>query len=223
MKTFTASVLALALASTSAAQDSWKSPDGTGNVKAEIGDTMIDFGSTPPWVTLNAIMEQCSNLGCPAEGAVGYPTTIIRTPAGVDTVVQLHVSGSFNDPGEPGDKAHLVEIARSVLASKHEMEASVIYQPGTCQQTRDGCRYSEDPKFLDQYRASNAVIVRFESDQAGQSSDINISFSLEEAAETDGICAGIMGIAGAVAATVSALAPVAGVGFALASLGCALG
>ncbi|KAM0276658.1 hypothetical protein ACHAQH_006519 [Verticillium albo-atrum] len=217
MKDFIVSLFALAMASTSFAQDTpWVNPAG-GNIEAEIGDTRMDFGTTPPWMVLDAIKEHCSNTGCASGESIDVGTILVEGGFGGDTRVKMDVSGTFNNVGQPGDKNQLVEIAKAIVASNHGFEAAQPYQPGACIVTRDGCRYNEDLIRVDQYTGTKSVIVRWEDDDGNLISFLNVGFSLPDAMEQDGICAGIIGIAGAIAAAVQ---PLTGGLFALLSIGC---
>lgn len=63
---------------------------------------------------------------------------------GQETEMVLTVEGSFASAGEPGDKAHLVEMAKTVMRKmfdegKHKLEQNVPYYTKPCQQTKNGC------------------------------------------------------------------------------------
>lgn len=80
----------------------------------------------------------------------------------------------------------------------------------------------KDKFYAEQWQATDHVNVRYEDEKTGFKSFLNVGFSHPETDSLDGdICAGIAGIGGAMAGAISAIHPVAGVGFSLASFGCA--
>lgn len=125
--TTTLPVMALALG---ASAQTWKNPDG-GNTNANIGDTKINYGYTPPWYALDKIKENCPSNGCNSENKIEYSTGIIEDGEMKSATITLSVEGSFNDPGEQGNRDQLVEIVKAVAgASKYDYNKDVIYHTG---------------------------------------------------------------------------------------------
>lgn len=65
----TAAVPAIAYPATLQTRDgeTWKSDKG-GNVKVEVGNELILYGTALPSATLNAILDQCGELSCKPGG-----------------------------------------------------------------------------------------------------------------------------------------------------------
>lgn len=88
----------------------------------------------------------------------------------------------------------------------------------------DQCTGGADKEkyYADQWQATDHVTVRYEDEKKGFKSFLNVGFSFEEAESLDGdICAGIVDIGSTMAEAISKIHPIAGVGFSLASFGCA--
>lgn len=103
----------------------------TYSVRSEIGDNMINYGKSPPWHALNAINDQCGDISCGY--TVSWGTHLVEGNFGSDEEILLDVSGSFNDPGEPGSKQDLVEIAKATIAgTDYDVDASVKHYTDRC-------------------------------------------------------------------------------------------
>lgn len=123
----TLSLTAFAL---SASAQKWTNPDG-GNTNANIGDTKIAYGYTPPWYALDKIKEECPSNGCNSENKIEYSTGIIQDGEMKSATITISVEGSFNDEGEEGNRDQLVEIVKAVAgASKYDYEKDKTYRTG---------------------------------------------------------------------------------------------
>ncbi|KAF4918940.1 hypothetical protein CGCVW01_v008369 [Colletotrichum viniferum] len=224
----TSAVPAIAYPATLQTRDgeTWKSDKG-GNIQIEVGNDLILFGSALPSTTIDAILNQCGEYGCkPGEPLKVRTVRIGAGDMGQETELILTVEGSFATEKEPGDKAHLVEMAKTVMKKmfyegKHKLKQDIPYYTKPCQQTKNGCIHKEK-YYADQWQATDHVTVRYEDEKKSFKSFLNVGFSFEEAESLDGdICAGIVDIGSTMAEAISKIHPIAGVGFSLASFGCA--
>ncbi|KAK7397992.1 hypothetical protein QQX98_012640 [Neonectria punicea] len=172
------SLLVLALGA--CADDAWTNPDGD-NTHVDIGDKRISYGYAPPWYALDKIKEECPNNGCNSENKIEYPTGVIQDGDMLGASLIISVEGSFNDPGETGNRDDLVEIAKAVMgASPYEYEADAVYWTG------NGCGTSGftpcDPGnkgSADQYKASDLIVIRVEKDDGALLADMSISITID--------------------------------------------
>lgn len=147
----TAVVMALAVAAPVMAapnpiakRDTWVNEEGGGNVFIEVGDNLIQYGSAVPSDALNAIIDNCGELGCKPGEPLQVPTNIAWEILGERTVLLLSVDGSFSREGQAGDKAHLVEMAKGVMVEmynqgKHTLEEQVLWFERPCVDNKNGC------------------------------------------------------------------------------------
>lgn len=94
----------------------WQNPNGNGNVKAEISDKKINWGTTPPWTALDKIKEHCLDTSCGPGKPLVVDTEISEGDDKIKSKIQMTVSGVFGDKGEWGDIDQLVELAKTTLA-----------------------------------------------------------------------------------------------------------
>lgn len=225
----------LALTGTTAAQ-TWKNPDG-GNTRADISDTKINYGSTPPWYAFDRIKEECLSTGCSSAKSFEYKTDYVVSGSFKQGNLLVSVDGSFNDEGEEGNLDQLVEIVKSVAGgSPYDYTQGKTYYIGngcglsgptpcdrkcnTRPSTRVHCadiKIAGDKYEMDEYIATDMISVRVEAEDGGMLADMTVFVEVEIGETKSGVCSMITTVGSTIGGLVSGIA---GGIFSLASLGC---
>ncbi|KAF7563256.1 hypothetical protein G7046_g871 [Stylonectria norvegica] len=209
----------VALALQAHADDIWTNPDG-GNTHVDIGDGKVEYGYAPPWYAFEQIKSSCPSNGCNSENKIEYATGIVKAGALVSATIILSVEGSFNDAGEQGSRDQLVDIVNAVAGSSpYEYDKDVKYTTG------NGCVVAGstpcnpgNSETVDQYTATNLIVVRVENQDGSELADMSVSITVDISDADDGLCSDLTTAGAAVAGAVSGIA---GGIFSLAGLACA--
>jgi hypothetical protein len=108
-----------------------------GDATVEYGDGKLNYGARVPSTILDIIRDECLETACNPSGGYGFSTLVVNADRPTDRSYTINVDGTFANPGEKGDKAQLLQLAKMAFEEVYNAGVAtrrqgVIYITGEC-------------------------------------------------------------------------------------------